>query len=122
MTGGARSWRAVRADAVAAGKVDETNVAAVRRRIDRTQGVNRPVLAKPLPTGAARDAEHHLMMRLGEAVNAAHHLAAVSPEEARIVGLDDIVEWWEQQLAVFYLRTIAGGEGRKQLNVDQRRR
>ncbi|KXO99656.1 hypothetical protein AXK58_00030 [Tsukamurella tyrosinosolvens] len=70
----------IRADAVAARKVDETHAAA------------------------------------------AHHLAAVLPEEARIVGLDDIVDGWEQQLAVFYLRTIAGGEGRKQLNVDQRRR
>jgi hypothetical protein len=60
----------------------------------------------PLPTGGAYDAEHDLMMKLGEAVNAAHHLAAVAPEEARAVGLDDKVDRWEQELAVFYWRTV----------------
>lgn len=110
MTGGARNWREMRAEAVAAGKVDETRVAAERRRIEQKQKVNRPVIAKPLPNGAARDAGYDLMMRLGEAVNAAHHVAAVSPEEARIVGLDDVVDRWAQELAAFYWRTVALGE------------
>ncbi|KXO92761.1 Uncharacterised protein (plasmid) [Tsukamurella tyrosinosolvens] len=66
----------------------------------------------PYPTGDAYEAEHTLMMKLGEAVNAAHHLAAVAPEEARAVGLDDIVDQWEQQLAVFCWRTV-GPRGEK---------
>ncbi|KXO88042.1 hypothetical protein AXK56_11695 [Tsukamurella pulmonis] len=68
--------------------------------------------AAPPPTGAAHDAEHNLMMKLGEAVNAAHHLAAVAPEEARAVGLDDMVDRWERELAVFYWRTV-GPRGEK---------
>ena len=60
----------------------------------------------PLPTGEVYDAEHALMMRLGEAINAAHHLASVAPEEARQIGLDDIVDQWEQQLATLYWRTV----------------
>ncbi|MGX9297737.1 hypothetical protein [Tsukamurella paurometabola] len=106
---------------MAAGKVDEARVAAERRRIEREE-VNRAVLASPAPTGAARDAEYDLVMRLGEAVNAAHHLAAVAPEEARIVGLDDVVDRWERELAVFYWRTVARGDARKQdgvLDLDQ---
>lgn len=102
----ARNWREIRAEAVAAGQIDEVRVAAERRRIEQEQKANHLVLAKPLPNGAARDAEYDLMMRLGEAVNAAHHLAAVSPQEARIVGLDDIVDRWEQQLSVFHWRTV----------------
>ncbi|BDD81248.1 hypothetical protein TPB0596_10110 [Tsukamurella pulmonis] len=68
--------------------------------------MTRPTTTAPPPTGAARDAEHELMMRLGEAVNAAHHLAAVAPEEARMVGLDDMADRWEQELAVFHWRTV----------------
>ncbi|CAM4032541.1 hypothetical protein TSST111916_18965 [Tsukamurella strandjordii] len=63
-------------------------------------------LIHPLPTGTAHAAERDLMMKLGEAVNAAHHLAAVAPEEARAVGLDDLVDQWEQQLGTFHWRTV----------------
>lgn len=65
-----------------------------------------------LPTGSAYEAERDLMMKLGEVVNAAHHLAAVAPEEARQVGLDDMADQWEQQLARFYWRTV-GPRGEK---------
>ncbi|MBS4102774.1 hypothetical protein [Tsukamurella paurometabola] len=68
--------------------------------------MTRPIPAAPLPTGDVYEAEHDLMMRLGEAVNAAHHLAAVAPEEAHAVGLDDMVDGWEQQLGTFHWRTV----------------
>ncbi|CAM4032576.1 hypothetical protein TSST111916_18970 [Tsukamurella strandjordii] len=66
----------------------------------------------PLPTGNVYEVEVALMMKLGEAVELAHELARVSPDETRALGLEQTIDRWNQDLARMYWRTVGPrGEG-----------